>query len=192
MSLSVAKKALRRQLLDRRACLSPAEMACMGRAAQALVIGLELFRSAQTLALYAPTRGETDTADIHRAALAAHKSVCYPRVEQERLRFYRVKSRAELVIGRFGILEPGPESHEIAPEDLDLILLPGVAFDQRGFRLGYGRGFYDRFLAESNFSGVKIGMGYTFQMLDCLPVEGHDQPMDLVVTNQTVYSPSAS
>lgn len=192
MSLSLVKKALRKQLLEQRSCLADAEASALAAAAQALVLGLEQFNKAQALALYAPIRGEVDTAEIQHAALAAGKCLCYPRIDQEHLGFFQVKCAAELVLGHFGILEPGPASRELAPEDLDLILLPGVAFDRRGFRLGYGRGFYDRFLTKSQFSGVKVGFGYNFQLLDCLPVERHDQPMDLLVTNQAVYSPTAS
>lgn len=192
MSLSSAKKAVRTQILNKRSCLDDAERVHKGAAAQALVIGLELFRAARTLALYAPTRHEIDTTVIYHAALAANKRLCYPRVDQEHLRFFQVKSLAEMVVGHFGILEPAPDSREVAPEDLELMLLPGVAFDRRGFRLGYGRGYYDRYLGAPCFAGTKIGFGYDFQLLDSLPTEGHDQPMDLLVTDQKVYSPSAS
>lgn len=192
MSLSAAKKAIRTQILSKRSCLDEAEMVHRGAAAQALVIGLELFRAARSLALYAPMRHEIDTTVMHHAALAANKCLCYPRVEQEHLRFFQVKSLHELVVGRFGVLEPASGSLEISPADLELLLLPGVAFDRRGFRLGYGRGFYDRFLGTSCFSGTKIGFAYDFQLLDCLPFESHDQPVDLLVTDQAVYSPSVS
>lgn len=192
MSLSAAKKAVRIQMLKERSCLDEVERVQKGAAAQSIIIGLELFRAARTLALYAPIRQEIDTSVIHHAALAAHKCLCYPRVEQEHLRFFHVKSLAELVVGRFGVLEPAPGSLEIAPARLELLLLPGVAFDRRGFRLGYGRGFYDRFLGASCFTGSKIGFAYDFQLLDCLPVGRHDQPVDLLVTDLAVYSPSAS
>ncbi len=190
MSLSTVKKNVRTQMLDKRSCLDESERIHKGAAAQALLLGLEQFRAARILALYAPTRHEIDTTVIHHAAMAAHKCLAYPRVEQEQLRFFRVKSLAELVVGRFGILEPPPGSLEISPVELELLLVPGVAFDRRGFRLGYGRGFYDRFLAGSCFTGTKVGFAYDFQLLDCLPVERHDQPVDLLVTDLVVYSPS--
>ena len=82
---------------------------------------------------------------------------------------------------QFGIGEPtGPEFTDL--ESIDMIIVPGVAFDSHGNRMGRGRGFYDRLL-KSTPNAAKIGVGYDFQLLDTIPVEPHDVPMDCVITD---------
>ena len=106
---------------------------------------------------------------------------CYPKVVSEALQFYKVSSSKDLSPGAFNILEPAPiEKRLVKSDDILCVLVPGVAFDAKGFRLGSGFGFYDRFLA--NFKGLKIGVGYTCQMSKSnFSVESHDIKMDWVV-----------
>lgn len=102
--------------------------------------------------------------------------------KQRTLYFHRVKSLAELKVGAFGILEPSSEAPEISVKDLDLILVPGVAFDSTKGRLGYGGGFYDRVLRETK--ALKVGVAFSFQVVPELPLEPFDVRMDLLLTEQ--------
>jgi 5-formyltetrahydrofolate cyclo-ligase len=86
----------------------------------------------------------------------------------------------EIVAGKFGVREPAATCAEIAFDKFDLMLVPGMAFDLTGNRLGRGRGFYDRLLVET--SGIKCGVGYDFQLLEKIPVEPHDAKVNFIVT----------
>ncbi len=115
----------------------------------------------------------------------------YPVVEGQRLRFFIPQDgEKSLRVGALGILEPNPESSkEVFLQDLEGVLVPGLAFDSHGGRLGQGKGFYDRFL--KNFKGVKAGIAYSVQVSqDFLPVSESDIPMDVLITEDGVISPS--
>ncbi|MCB0386045.1 MAG: 5-formyltetrahydrofolate cyclo-ligase, partial [Bdellovibrionales bacterium] len=106
----------------------------------------------------------------------------FPKVEGEGLSFWVPLAPDGLLLGAFGILEPIPEkSREVALSECQVVLVPGVAFDQKGGRIGYGKGFYDR--ALRGCGALKIGMGYSVQLsVDELPLEKGDVPMDWIVT----------
>jgi 5-formyltetrahydrofolate cyclo-ligase len=96
-------------------------------------------------------------------------------------RVRRVKDLAgDIAAGKFGVREPAARCAEIPPEMIDLALVPGIAFDLGGHRLGRGKGFYDRLLA--NISGVKCGVGYDFQLLEKIPAEPHDAKVNYILT----------
>ena len=190
MSLSKEKYAIRTALLRQRAKLPQARQQQLGGEAQARLLELDAFRSAEVVALYSPIRNEVPTALLLHQALALGKTVCYPCVAGSDLHFFQVESEAEMQVGCFGICEPDRNGREIGPERIGLMLIPGVAFDRRGHRLGYGRGYFDRLLEGGRFGGLRIGFGYDFQLVERLPVEPHDQILDLLVTEKQVLTPS--
>ncbi len=111
------------------------------------------------------------------------KTVLLPRIEGDRLELRAVRGVEELVEGKFGILEPPPNAPRVEPR-ADFILVPGLAFDPAGGRLGRGGGFYDRFLA--GFEGVKVGVCFPELVVDEIPMEPHDIRMDFVVTSEGI------
>jgi len=119
------------------------------------------------------------------AALArwsAAKRIVVPRVEGDAMRFYDY-APGELCRGAFGIAEPSVAERPCDPAEIDFIVVPGVAFTAAGARMGRGRGYYDKYLSQSGFRGVKAGVCYAHQLVVELPVELHDVFMDYVVTN---------
>ncbi len=112
--------------------------------------------------------------------------VAYPRVSQQELDLHEVADPADLVLAAYGIREPRPEAPRVHLNEIDALLVPAVAFDRRGFRLGYGGGFYDRFLARLPEDTLRIGVAFDEQLLDELPREPHDEPVDFIVTPSTV------
>ncbi len=145
----------------------------------------DAWRSARTVAIFAPQPREPDVELLWMHG--AGKSFAYPRVVEDRLDLFRVASLHELTPGAFGVREPVPKiEHAVAPEMLDLILVPGVAFTRDGERLGRGGGFYDRLLASLPAHTCKIGVCFDAQILHELPVEAHDQHMDSVATESGV------
>ncbi|WP_429885875.1 5-formyltetrahydrofolate cyclo-ligase [Geoalkalibacter halelectricus] len=182
----MAKSSIRDNLLARRRHLAVDTCLSWSRQAQQRLIDTEVFGGAQTLALYSPINNEVFTEDLFAAAQAAKKRVAYPRVQGQSLVFVEVAGRGQLVHGRFGILEPAGD-RIVSAADLDLLVLPGVAFDARGHRLGYGKGFYDRSLQQFRGRGIRVGLCFEFQRVDALPAEAHDVPMDLVVTEMGIF-----
>ncbi|GAA5116460.1 hypothetical protein GCM10023212_03100 [Luteolibacter yonseiensis] len=134
----------------------------------------------QTIAVYSPLPGEVDLS----ATIAALPEVrwVYPRVAGEHLSFHM---GGDLVPGSFGILEPAENAGEIPVLEIDAFLCPGLAFDKRGGRLGRGRGFYDRVLANARPDSLNIGVCHDFQMVDDTFSEPHDVFMDKVFEYRT-------
>lgn len=151
-------------------------------------------RAARRVALYADFRHEVPTSRLGLLLGLAGKIVALPVMDQREkcLRFRQIDHRHQLAPGPYGIREPGPGCPPIAPDELDLILLPGVGFDRRGFRLGYGGGYYDRFLPYLAATTVTVGLAYSCQVVPILPHGAFDRPVDLVVTEDEVITvPSA-
>ena len=115
------------------------------------------------------------------------KKVYLPKtwLKERRLTFHRVYSFSDLVPGPFGLLEPNPKNEEADLGTLEVIFIPGLGFDVKGYRLGYGGGFYDRVLRET--SALKVGVCYSFQLVESLPVEPHDVPVDLIITESGIF-----
>ncbi|MFY9177597.1 MAG: 5-formyltetrahydrofolate cyclo-ligase [Caldicoprobacterales bacterium] len=95
----------------------------------------------------------------------------------------------ELVPTHFGLLEPKSDSiRPVEPECLDLVLVPGLAFDRKGNRLGYGKGYYDGFLTKVSSNTLKIGLAYSFQIINEVPVDSSDVPLDIIVTDKEIIT----
>ncbi|MFA6327833.1 MAG: phosphoribosylglycinamide formyltransferase [Candidatus Micrarchaeia archaeon] len=141
------------------------------------------FEKAKCILLYSAIKGEVHTDFIIQSALSLGKRVAMPatRKESHSLELYEIKDMGDLSPGAFGIPEPQalPE-RRVQPSEVDLAVVPGVCFDRRGFRIGYGMGYYDKLLKE--VPGRKIGLAYSFQVMDSVPAEIHDVAMDAVLT----------
>ena len=147
----------------------------------AAIAACDAWRSARTVAVFAPQPREPDVELLWMHG--AGKTFTYPRVVEDRLDLFRVASLHELAPGAFGVREPREDlAHAVAPDTLDLILVPGVAFTRSGERLGRGGGFYDRLLSSLPASTIKIGVCFASQLLTELPVEPHDQRVDFIAT----------
>lgn len=176
------KSAIRASMLQRRSTLLPDQAARLSHFAQQRLLATEFFATTSRLALYSPVRNETATNNIFDEACRQGKQVYYPRVTGESLEFVQINGLAQLVVGSFGVLEPA-DNLEVGRQEPELILIPGVAFDRQGHRLGYGRGFYDRYLARCSGQVVRVGFSYSFQLCDSLPISAHDQALDVLVTD---------
>jgi 5-formyltetrahydrofolate cyclo-ligase len=187
MDLAARKQRLRRELIARRRGVPPeaARRAAL-RVAERVVATAE-FRSARHIALYAAFGGEIDARPIFDAAARSGKIRLLPRARRgARLGFAPVEDWASLVPGDLGALEPPPESVEVPLERGDLVVVPGIAFDREGHRLGRGGGHYDRTFdahtAHAASGPALFGLGFDFQLLDDLPSGPSDRSVDAVVT----------
>ena len=127
--------------------------------------------------LFAPLPDEPDTFALPRDG----KRFCYPRYHADRDYGAALADvPGDLLPGKFGVLEPPPKALQIPASEIDLIVVPGLAFDKKCYRLGRGRGFYDRWLPA--LSGLKLGLGFDHQLIDRVPRETHDVQLDNVIT----------
>lgn len=150
------------------------------------------FQSARTLLTYVSLAEEVDTHPIIEHALHSGRAVAVPRVaENHRLDWVRIDSINALTPGAFAVLEPTGTAELLSTFQEPVVLVPGVAFDRAGHRLGWGQGYFDRFLTE--FSGTSIGLAFDCQLYDGLPFEAHDRPVDYVITEtDTIDSATAT
>lgn len=167
------KQPLRTACLRRLAALAEEGRRAESEAIASALIAHPRFRAARIVYAYAPLRTEPDW----MAAWDAERLWAFPRCEGGDLRFYIVANRGDLSRGNYGILEPAAGRPAPAP---DLILVPGLAFDHSGGRLGRGRGYYDRFLIGC--AGYRLGLAFRCQFVGGVPVEPCDVPMDGVLT----------
>lgn len=182
-----AKRLLRRDMRAALAKVSALEARRAGdRIAEAL-LDLRAWQDAAQLALFSSLPGEVDTAPIWEAARRASKRVLFPRmIPENRLEFAAAEEVSQLEPGRFGVLQPRPECTVHALNADTLILVPGLAFDQEGGRLGRGAGYYDRTLSAAELStgrrAGRWGVGFGLQLVSVVPMGRHDIRMDGVLT----------
>ena len=149
-----------------------------------LIISPE-YRECTSVLLYAARENEIATDMIFYAAAANGKAVAYPRCEGEGvMRFCRVSSLRELVPGRYGILEPRDGAEPFIPDEGCLCVCPALSCDMSGYRLGFGGGYYDRFL--SDFAGVSAALCYADAVVTELPRDSYDVPVDSVATESYI------
>jgi len=182
MTLPEAKAALRRTMRERVEKLSPAERASGAARICQQVRAQEFWKSAKVVLLFAPLPSEVDAWPLVEAALAEGKLVALPRFERSQNCYVAAEVKnlgGDLVTGAFGIREPATHCREMALAKVDLALVPGLAFDASGRRLGRGKGFYDRLLA--GFMGFKCGLALEVQVAPEIPTEAFDVRMDSVI-----------
>lgn len=145
----------------------------------------EFYKSASVIFTYVSFGGEVDTVNFIKKALSDGKTICIPKVisKKEGMEAYKITSLNDLEKGYYGILEPKNHCQLINPSDINLIIMPGVAFDKANGRIGYGGGFYDRYLKRVSSVTKKIALAYAFQVFDSIPTDEFDEKVDLIITN---------
>lgn len=181
MSAAAEKKRIRRLMRARLAAVPTSERAAASEALCRIVRGHPLWREAESVMLFAPMPEELDIWPLAEEAWAKGRRVAFPKYAAERSGYLPAFASGpeDLAPGRFGIQEPiGPPSR--GRQKLDLIFVPGLAFDFEGRRLGRGKGYYDRLL--STLEGIFCGVAMEFQLLSALPEEKHDRRMNWIAT----------
>lgn len=151
------------------------------------ISGMESYRQARTILLYASFGSEVDTRHLIADCLSRNVRTVLPRVDKKegKLVLYRILNGSELRPGQFGIPEPVEDDGSLVePADIDFALIPGVAFDRTGTRIGFGKGFYDRLLAGC--PAVTAGLCFSVQLSENIPCEPHDRRVQLIVTEKGV------
>ena len=191
--VQLAKAQLRKRVLASRAVLSAELRSELSAQIAHKILLLASYRSARAVMAYVSFGSEFATSEVLHAALADGKILALPRIDRlaKRLLLYRVTDlELDLEPGVWGILEPKPDRcAALSAQALDLILVPGVAFDALGNRLGYGGGYYDRLLGSLCSSPFLVAGAFSMQVVDRVPVTPHDKALHLIVTEQMNCGP---
>jgi 5-formyltetrahydrofolate cyclo-ligase len=178
-----AKQALRNQVSAGLKRMGPGERAAASARARALLAAQALWQMAQWVLFFAPLAEELDVWPLLAEALAAGKRIGLPRFVAEDGSYEACQIqdlKSDLRVGHFGIREPASHCAALPSTRLDLILVPGLAFDLGGRRLGRGKGYYDQLLGE--LRGTTCGVGFDEQIVDEIPVAPHDVQLDCILT----------
>jgi 5-formyltetrahydrofolate cyclo-ligase len=185
--LRTRKRALRRHVRELRDALPWDDRAVRSRAVAHNVLNLPALKGATTVMAFSPFGSEVDTRPLMQGLLERKAQLVLPRVEGRSIVAVAYRSGDPVRRASFGALEPAG-GDVVAPQEIDVVLTPGLAFDRRGYRLGYGRGYYDRFLRRLRPDAVTIGIAFAVQIVDQVPRGRGDRPVDLVVTEDGVLA----
>lgn len=181
------KRDIRREARDRIRPFTEEIIRKLSLAAVQILSEQPAWKNAQRILGYLALKDEIELSTAIKSALTAGKTIALPRYIPEQNSYCAAllpqkESFASLSFGRFGILEPPPAAPTLPLNQLDFVLVPGVAFDASGNRLGRGKGFYDRLLAETNNSCIKCGVALEEQLVAAIPSEPHDISMNFILT----------
>jgi len=173
------KKSLRQEMKARKRGMTQSQIDLASRKLGELFAACELYKKAKTVYFYLPYNQEVRTVPMVERALAEGKRVAVPKVYGDQMRFIYIEDLSGIAPGSFGIPEPVADG-PVADDPTALVLMPGLAFDPQGNRMGYGGGYYDKFLNQEP-NHPTVALCYEFQLCESLPVEAYDVPVDLVL-----------
>ena len=180
------KEKLRKEIKEKRRKHSKEENRKKSKETKERLFGLKEYRDAKTILFYVSYNGEVFTHEMIRQALN-NKKVVVPISNKEdySLSLSKLKSWDDLELSSYDILEPKKDCvKEVSINDIDLIIVPGVGFDLKGNRIGHGKGYYDRLLSEAK--ATTIGLAFEFQIVEKIPIDEHDKPVNLIVTEDRI------
>lgn len=183
------KKKIRSEILKKRNSISPPDLLKNSEIICNYIMAGSKFIRATDVLLYSNYGSEVITAKLCDKALKDGKNVYYPKVEGEYISFYKVSSPSELNSGFMGILEPYGFDGKFNKSRDAIIIVPGSAFGRDGYRIGYGKGYYDKFLCR-NLDIYKIGVCFDLQLLDRVPKDEHDIQLDEIITEKCILTRS--
>jgi 5-formyltetrahydrofolate cyclo-ligase len=185
------KRAIRKEVLKKRDEISPDIKSVKNALIKERLFSLPEFINANTVFFYASFRSEMETLSIIKESIKMGKIAVLPKVDKNKhkLILYEIKDVVELSPGYMGIPEPSPGDDRLVNlGEVDLVIIPGAAFDYSGNRLGYGGGYYDILLSEGKRKIPIIALAYEEQLVDSIPSETHDVKVDIIVTDKRVIN----
>lgn len=185
-----AKKAMRKTAAAARAALTPAYREEASRQMLAALYALPEYQTAETIFVYASMPEEVQLYGLMEQAVLAGRTVCLPMITGKgTMEAVKLPSMDDLVPGRFGILTVDPKKQCIIPADrIDFMVVPGVAFDGEGRRLGLGAGYYDRFMGEKASHAFCCALAFDCQLMTEVPVEPHDVRVQYIITEKQHFA----
>lgn len=191
--VTLDKKVLRQKILEKRGQLKSDEIRVKSHEIKNKLYSLDEFKKSNFIFSFISFRNEVHTHDIIKDSIAMGKRVGVPITVDETRKLLVSEITdfdKELEIGFYNILAPKKEYERIvSPKLVDLVLVPGLAFDKYGFRVGYGGGYYDRFFASVNKDIIKIGLCFHMQLSPEVPIDSYDIPVDYIITEKDIIQP---
>jgi len=180
----MTKLEIRRNMRDLKSKLPASEIQMHSDYISKQLLQTSAYIHCNQLFCYVSFNQEVITTNILKTALFEKKKVAVPKIIGDEMKFYYIKSLEELNLGTHGILEPNTEVEAIPQRDeLNLVIVPGLAFDLNRNRIGYGKGYYDRYFTKYNEIPMKkIALTYDFQVLEELPIDNYDKKIDQIIT----------
>lgn len=181
------KDSIRKHILNTRDALMPVQIAQKSEQIRARLFQLQEFQHASSIMFYVSFRSEVQTLNMIKEAILLDKNILIPAVNptKKELEVFTISSTDELAPGAYGILEPKQRDKPTKLNTIELIIVPGCVFDLRGFRIGYGAGYYDKLL--KNVSAVSIALSFDFQIVSKIPcLEAHDMQVDKIITEERI------
>ncbi len=187
-SLQADKKKMREVILRQRDAMSPAARTSASRAILEKVSALPQYGNAKVVLTYMGFGTEIETQPFFERIIADGKIAVLPRVDRatQTLILHAARGMSELLTSKYGILEPGTDAPIVAITNVDFVLMPGVAFDRNGNRLGYGRGYYDKLVSTANQALMRVAAGFSCQIVGSVPVGPHDKKVDCIITENEI------
>ena len=183
------KKELRRIILSERTNMDKIAAANFSEKICSKVKHSDIYKNADTIFAYASIRNEVCCDSIIESALKDGKKVALPKVlssgQDSNMEFFYIASSDETESGFMQIQEPKSTAQPAVPDDTTLIIVPGIVFDRKFHRIGFGKGFYDRYFSKYPCGAAKAAVCYGFQLLDEIPSDDHDIPVDAIITPGT-------
>lgn len=183
------KKTLRTEILQKRAKISKKDNILFSNAIANSIYEMKEYQNAKTIMCFISFANEIDTKELIETAIRHGKTVVIPITipDTKELKPSQILDFSELEKGFYNILTPKEEFiRYVAPGTIDLILVPGVVFAENGYRIGYGGGYYDRFLSKIDNAVPKFAIGFDLQVVDRVPTESFDIPVDLIITEKRI------
>ena len=184
------KKILRKEILEKRDNINIDKKEKMDKAIINRFYESKYYKEAKKIFIYISFGSEINTREIINVALKENKKIYVPRTELKTkiMDAVEISSLNSLKESSYGILEPSKENKSVDPNELDLIVVPGVAFDRNGGRMGYGAGFYDRYFKKINTDNIKkitkLALAYYFQVIEKVPMNEQDIPVNYIITEK--------
>ncbi|OGD87669.1 5-formyltetrahydrofolate cyclo-ligase [Candidatus Curtissbacteria bacterium RIFCSPLOWO2_12_FULL_38_9] len=184
-NIKAAKDKIRKKILLKRQALTTDQVTKLSSIIISKILRLKKIKDFQNYLIYLPTKNEVDTKLLIHFLIQNRKNIYVPALVENDWTISQFKSLDGLVKNKYKTLQPKKIS-AVSSNKIDVAIVPGVAFDKKGVRLGYGKGVYDNLLKK--FKGLKIGLAYEFQIVERLPAESHDLKTDLIVTEKQVVN----
>lgn len=185
----MAGTSVRKKILAKRAGITKSFVNKASKKIYQRLIKTKEYNNAKTIMFYVSKDNEVETRFMIEGTIKRNKKICVPKTDRINYRLYPIMIKdidKDLELGNFGLHEPRLDRRKMVPiTKIDLIITPGIAFDRDGYRLGWGKGYYDRFL-ENTGRIPKIGLAFDFQVVPQLPRDSHDIPVDMVITEKRI------
>lgn len=185
---TLAKSDIRKTILDKRNSISPLDIVNNSRIISNSVISTKEYQSSFSVGIYYSIGSEVKTFDIIKHSLENKKEIALPRViDSTKIQFFKIMEdrfeKIKFTKGKYGIFENSMSTTII--DKIDLLIIPGITFDLKGYRIGYGKGYYDRFLSLGKSKCI-MGLSYESQIINEIPNNEHDIPVDIIITEKKI------